>query len=216
MLQGVPVVLGSPAPVHSADAMSRHRWRLAPFPLRFDLAWHLDAWCIGQCMGLNLRFFARPTPSGVLTLPMIAWPPSATWTYGHLLPADTHPTRNRSARVAVSSLFAASHSIVSCGVMYWSPSSSRLTFSSAMVRSSAATCSGEFGTVRKIANGSAQATSCRVRHGASTSSLVPGTTNWREPHSHGGALALLPELVADWVRRTPKQLGGVSDFSILF
>jgi hypothetical protein len=31
-------------------------------PLRFDLAWHLDARCIGQCMGLNLRFFASPYP----------------------------------------------------------------------------------------------------------------------------------------------------------
>src|SRR5271157_4951897 len=31
-------------------------------PLRFDLARHLDARCIGQCMGLNLRFFAHPHP----------------------------------------------------------------------------------------------------------------------------------------------------------
>ena len=31
-------------------------------PLRFDLAQHLDAWCIGQCMGLFLHFLGRPSP----------------------------------------------------------------------------------------------------------------------------------------------------------
>jgi len=33
-------------------------------PLRFDLAWHLDAWCISNSMGLNLRFFCAPYPLG--------------------------------------------------------------------------------------------------------------------------------------------------------
>src|SRR5271156_1670076 len=33
-------------------------------PLRFDLARHLNAWCISKSMGLNLRFFARPYPLG--------------------------------------------------------------------------------------------------------------------------------------------------------
>ena len=31
-------------------------------PLRFDLAWHLNAWCISKSMGLILRFFCAPTP----------------------------------------------------------------------------------------------------------------------------------------------------------
>ena len=33
-------------------------------PLRFDLAWHLDARCIGQCMGLFSIFSAHPSPLG--------------------------------------------------------------------------------------------------------------------------------------------------------
>jgi hypothetical protein len=33
-------------------------------PLRLDLAWHLNAWCIGKCMGLILGFFQRPHPLG--------------------------------------------------------------------------------------------------------------------------------------------------------
>jgi hypothetical protein len=50
MLEGVPVAPGCAAAgtVHSADedprtAGARHR-----SPLRFDLAWHLDAWCISR------------------------------------------------------------------------------------------------------------------------------------------------------------------------
>jgi hypothetical protein len=31
-------------------------------PLRFDLAWHLNACCIGQCTGLFLRFFCALLP----------------------------------------------------------------------------------------------------------------------------------------------------------
>jgi hypothetical protein len=34
------------------------------FPLRLDLAWHLNARCICKSIGLNLRVFARPYPLG--------------------------------------------------------------------------------------------------------------------------------------------------------
>src|SRR5271155_1297601 len=40
-------------------AGARHRSRLL-----FDWAWHLNARCIGQCMGLFSGFFARPAPLG--------------------------------------------------------------------------------------------------------------------------------------------------------
>jgi hypothetical protein len=63
VLQGVPVAHGSPTTgtVHSADARPRTAGARHRSPLRFDLARHLDAWCIGQlCMGLILRFFPRP------------------------------------------------------------------------------------------------------------------------------------------------------------
>src|SRR5271163_2281594 len=33
-------------------------------PLRFDLAWHLNARCVGQCMRSFSGFFARPYPLG--------------------------------------------------------------------------------------------------------------------------------------------------------
>ena len=33
-------------------------------PLRFDLAWHRNAWCIGKCMGLFSIFSAHPSPLG--------------------------------------------------------------------------------------------------------------------------------------------------------
>jgi hypothetical protein len=67
VLEGVPVALGS-APagaVHSADArpLTAGAWHCSP--LRFDLAWHRNAWRIGKlCMGLILRFSARPYPLG--------------------------------------------------------------------------------------------------------------------------------------------------------
>jgi hypothetical protein len=50
-------------------------------PLRFDLAWHLDAWCISKSMGLNLRFFGRPSPRyRSVDVTDDRLPPSATWT----------------------------------------------------------------------------------------------------------------------------------------
>jgi hypothetical protein len=33
-------------------------------PLRFDLAWHLNAWRISKSMGLILHFFPHPHPLG--------------------------------------------------------------------------------------------------------------------------------------------------------
>jgi hypothetical protein len=33
-------------------------------PLRFDLAWHRNAWCIGKCLGLFSIFSAHPSPLG--------------------------------------------------------------------------------------------------------------------------------------------------------
>ena len=63
MLKRALIATGSPASraMHPADAIAPHCWRSARFPpLRFDLARHLDAWCIGQCMGLISNFFPRP------------------------------------------------------------------------------------------------------------------------------------------------------------
>ena len=56
--------LRSPAsgPMHPADLDPRTAGAWHCSPLLFDLAWHLDARCIGQCMGLFLRFFACPHP----------------------------------------------------------------------------------------------------------------------------------------------------------
>jgi hypothetical protein len=66
MLQSVLVPLGAPPPapcirqtLQPRIAGDRHG-----FPLRFDLAWHRNAWRICSSMGLNLRFFARPYPLG--------------------------------------------------------------------------------------------------------------------------------------------------------
>ena len=73
VLDSVPIAPGSPAagPVHPTDARSPDCRRSArlPAPLRFGRR-HLDARCIGKCMGLILRFSAPLPPSaGALTLP---------------------------------------------------------------------------------------------------------------------------------------------------
>jgi hypothetical protein len=64
MLQGVLVAPGGPGAgaVHPTDTIPLTAGAWHRNPLRFDLAWHLNAWCIGQCMGLFLRFFPRPYP----------------------------------------------------------------------------------------------------------------------------------------------------------
>jgi hypothetical protein len=66
VLQGVPIVFGSPAsgPVHLADASSPTAGARHGNPLRFDFAWHLKARCISKCMGLFSTFFARSAPLG--------------------------------------------------------------------------------------------------------------------------------------------------------
>ena len=42
------------------DPRTAGAWHCSP--LLFDRARHLNAWCIGKCMGLFLRFFVRPYP----------------------------------------------------------------------------------------------------------------------------------------------------------
>ena len=59
--------LGAPPPApcirQTLDPRTAGAWHRSP--LRFDLAWHLNAWCIGKlCMGLILGFFPRPYPLG--------------------------------------------------------------------------------------------------------------------------------------------------------
>jgi hypothetical protein len=62
MLQGVLLPLGAPAPAPCIrqTLLTAGAWHRNP--LRFDLAWHLNAWCIGQCMGFSSDFFRAPTP----------------------------------------------------------------------------------------------------------------------------------------------------------
>jgi hypothetical protein len=50
--------------MHAADAIARTAGDWHGFPLRFDLARHLDARRICKSMGLFLRFFSRPYPRG--------------------------------------------------------------------------------------------------------------------------------------------------------
>src|ERR1700733_13433823 len=58
--------LGAPPPApcirQTLDPRTAGAWHLSP--LRFDLAWHRNAWCISKSMGLILRFFAHPHPLG--------------------------------------------------------------------------------------------------------------------------------------------------------
>jgi hypothetical protein len=62
LLADIHLIVGNKTPYTFASVFrigARH-WN----PLRFDLAWHLNAWCISKSMGLSLRFFARPHPLG--------------------------------------------------------------------------------------------------------------------------------------------------------
>ena len=89
MLEGVPVALWSAAaaPCIRQTLCPRTAGDRHGFPLRFDLAWHLNAWCIGQCMGLFSGFFVRPSPRpGALTLPTIACRPRRR---GHAGPSSS-------------------------------------------------------------------------------------------------------------------------------